>query len=138
MAGDLELSEELLQDFRQSLQAHRISLDFFWGSWSAVQTPGPQSPIKPGSVDVVLTSETIYQAENIPSLLRLLRQWLKWPQALCLIAAKKVYFGLSGGEFCFTDQAERAGGSIEELAAVSAAGVDRTILRLHWDVPLSS
>lgn len=130
---ELELSDELLQHFQQALRDQNITLDFFCGSWDgAVLGQEPSPHLEPRSMDLILTSETIYEASTLPSLLRLLHQLPKWPGSECLVAAKRVYFGLNGGVHLFQAGAEAAGAQIEEVAEVSTAGVERTILKVTW------
>lgn len=83
-------------------------------------------------MDLLLTSETIYEASTLPSLLQLLYQLPKWPGGECLVAAKRVYFGLTGGVHLFKSEAESQQAQVEEVAEVSTAGVERTILKVTW------
>ncbi|GBE89149.1 Histidine protein methyltransferase 1 [Sparassis crispa] len=65
--GELPLTPALTGAFRASLQEHKISLRFFSGSWGTfdLQAAG-------GSYDIILTSETIYRTDSLPSLVDLM------------------------------------------------------------------
>lgn len=65
--SELAITPELKDAFVASLKAHNIVLRFFSGSWNTFnvdQTGGPY--------DIVLTSETIYRTESVPSLIYLM------------------------------------------------------------------
>ena len=61
----IPITADLLAAFRTSLSAHNVALRFFCGSWADFTLPN--------TYDVVLTSETIYRAQSVPALLRILR-----------------------------------------------------------------
>ncbi|WFD23171.1 protein-histidine N-methyltransferase [Malassezia equina] len=75
-------------------------LRFFAGGWDSLELGKP--------ADILLSSETTYSLETIPSLCRAL-QMASWPTkendqegidphtSLCLIASKVLYFGVGGG-----------------------------------------
>ncbi|KDQ63440.1 hypothetical protein JAAARDRAFT_169261 [Jaapia argillacea MUCL 33604] len=106
--SDISLPHTLQSAFLSSLHSHNIQIRFFSGSWSTFHTDR--------KYDVVLTSETIYRAESLPSLVRLLSDACadvksadvgvyvdvemtgsRSNGSLCLVAAKLVYFGVGGG-----------------------------------------
>ncbi|OCH88386.1 hypothetical protein OBBRIDRAFT_758273 [Obba rivulosa] len=120
--GELPISPELVEAFQGSLKQRGIEIHFFCGSWDTfdLQYAG-------GKYNIVLTSETIYRPESLPSLITLMSQaCIGDAQAsgdsideekplevlaserltisersnvhyLCLVAAKLVYFGVGGG-----------------------------------------
>lgn len=127
--GDLPLSPALHAAFLASLEQRRIDLRFFAGSWA-------QFPV-PAAYDLVLSSETIYHAEGLRSLVQLMRAACR-PRAgtsdavagddkmldelareklaiaeqratACLVAAKVLYFGVGGGIADFVGVVERPG-----------------------------
>lgn len=63
--GDIDLTPELKAAFLASLSSLNISLRLFCGSWETFPHASPY--------DIVLTSETIYRPESLPSLVGLLR-----------------------------------------------------------------
>lgn len=67
--GDLPITPELLTAFRKSLAEHDIDLRFFSGSWETFTFDGERR-----KYDLVLTSETIYRIDSLPSLLNLMWQ----------------------------------------------------------------
>ncbi|KAI0084763.1 hypothetical protein BDY19DRAFT_519526 [Irpex rosettiformis] len=68
--GDLPITPSLLSAFRHSLSTHNIELHFFSGSWETfdLERSGGKK------YDIVLTSETIYSLDSLPSLLDLMWQ----------------------------------------------------------------
>ncbi len=96
---------------------------FYAGDWSLLLQ------VMPGNQDVILTSESIYNLDTIPSLL-LLMQKLLAPNGFVLCAAKHMYFGCSGSLQLFKSMATQQGFIIEELF-VHSAGIRREILKLY-------
>lgn len=156
---EVELTPELLAAFTASLSERRISLRFYSGSWEAlaasplsVLAPSSGSPVK---LDVVLTSETIYRTESLPALLNVLHRAStsistsgSGSAALCLVAAKVVYFGVGGGTSEFVRALEAAdtsspassaahghsrGKGRAEVVWEETKGVARRIMQVRWD-----
>lgn len=116
--GDLPITPALTSAFLQSLNDLNIDLRFFSGSWESFNLD-----VTGGPYDIVLTSETIYRTDSLPSLVNLMYRSCKpglmteasledeieeklvisptehfeQEQPLCLVAAKLVYFGVGGG-----------------------------------------
>ncbi|KAF8430878.1 hypothetical protein L210DRAFT_3623553 [Boletus edulis BED1] len=132
---DLELliTPQLLGAFRASLRVHRVHLRFFSGAWDSfdIQRTG-------GPYHLVLTSETIYHTNTLPSLVRVLLDACTGGHAyLCLVAGKTVYFGVGGGvaEFvrCVESTMDERGSSGQvETIWEKATGVSRKVMRLRW------
>ncbi|KAG6840316.1 hypothetical protein C0991_007466 [Blastosporella zonata] len=125
--GDLFLTPELKSAFLASLEAYKIRLRFFSGSWGSF-------PVAP--YDVVLTSETIYRSESLDPLLFLLKgasvdEKEKERRCLCLVAAKVLYFGVGGGVVEFVERVKDQGGTVDTVWEV-AAGVGRRIMSVQW------
>jgi protein-histidine N-methyltransferase len=142
--GEISITPELKSAFLASLREHKITLRFFSGSWESFDVSAAG-----GKYDIVLTSETIYRMDSLPSLIKLLRavcgceeQSLTHlasspPSYLCLVAAKVIYFGVGGGVSEFLDAVYGSGDrrSVKaEPVWESKAGVGRKILKMHWNV----
>ncbi|KAH9932257.1 uncharacterized protein B0H18DRAFT_51803 [Fomitopsis serialis] len=169
--GSLPFSPQLIAAFLASLEEHRISIRFFCGSWEAFDVERAGGPF-----DVVLTSETIYRPESLPALVRVMREACARERAggleeetarmairdgadvgegadavpyLCLVAAKRVYFGVGGGVAEFVkavEQYSRATGTgvassySQEVSARAKVetvwefteGVKRIVMRVLW------
>ncbi|TDL24460.1 hypothetical protein BD410DRAFT_719432, partial [Rickenella mellea] len=71
--GELHVSSDLIASFLASLCEHNVTIRFSSGSWDGfpVILQTEQLDMKP--YDFVLTSETIYRLESLPSLITLLR-----------------------------------------------------------------
>lgn len=66
-AGELPITPALKSAFLASLQEHNIVLRFFSGAWDSFDLSSSG-----GAYNLLLTSETIYRQESLPSLMRLL------------------------------------------------------------------
>ncbi|KAL6074876.1 Histidine protein methyltransferase 1 [Balamuthia mandrillaris] len=64
---------------------------FFAGDWQLLETM-----IEKQSYDMILTSETIYNTQNLAKLYSLIKHALK-PSGVCFAAAKTYYFAVGGG-----------------------------------------
>ena len=134
------ITPELKSAFLLSLHERNISLRFFSGSWDSFNVSATG-----GKYDIVLTSETIYRTEYLPSLIKLLRTacgcgeeypLLDAPSYLCIVAAKVIYFGVGGGVAELLNAVHGSGdhdGAKAELVWESKTGVARQILRMYFD-----
>lgn len=91
-----------------------------------------------GPYQLVLTSETIYHPNSLPSLVRVMQDACSGGDThLCLVAGKTVYFGVGGGitEFvqCVESTADGRGnkGRVETIWE-KATGVSRKVMRVRW------
>lgn len=123
---EIELADDFVQAFRQFLERHNIELKFFGGSWQTFQ------PTE--HYNVVLTSETVYDVENLPHLVKLLKT-ASHPEPksgdLTLIACKRVYFGVGGGEVAFKSAVDDLDGTVENIWT-GGSGVERTVMHARW------
>lgn len=71
MESNLELTDEVIQGFQEQLKLHNIQLKFSCGDWSGFAEVLQANTDTP--YDLVLTAETIYRLESVPSLLRVLK-----------------------------------------------------------------
>jgi protein-histidine N-methyltransferase len=153
--SDLDLDDETLDAFFHRLEEHDIELQFSSGDWSGLAEDVEQ---RKDSYDLILTAETIYRPDSVPSLLQLLRAaaqvsvaesedvvseqgdeivsknsyvHLNKNECLTLIAAKVIYFGVGGDLHAFEAKVTDAGGKLEVVKAWNA-GVGRKVLQLRW------
>ncbi|KAJ2779176.1 hypothetical protein H4R18_004155 [Coemansia javaensis] len=88
--------------------------------------------------DLVLTSETIYDTSSYPRLHGLLECALARPGApgarrpMALVAAKSVYFGLTGSVLSFEQYVRSRGAFDIERVWASGGSMGREILRMTW------
>ncbi|KAI5117754.1 hypothetical protein M0805_000598 [Coniferiporia weirii] len=144
--GDMQITEALLTSFQLSLEEQHITIHFVAGSWQALMEGTTTLFTRP--FDVTLTSETIYQVSNLPSLIDLLKQTTRSSKdedlhllaenlaitersPMCLVAAKVLYFGVGGGILDFEHAVIRRGGRINPILQ-RKAGVGRKVLRVEW------
>ena len=157
--GTLPLSPELVAAFLASLKERRITIRLFSGSWE-----GFNATCAGGPFDVVLTSETIYRPESLRALVKVMRDACTVPGSLeekaaqikigdanreqaggdgpylCLVAAKRVYFGVGGGVAEFIKAVEEgegtsvtgSAGSKVEMIWERTEGVKRIVMRVTW------
>ncbi|KAG1900393.1 uncharacterized protein F5891DRAFT_1033847 [Suillus fuscotomentosus] len=132
---ELDISESLRDAFHQSLMTYGINLRFFSGSWDTFDLQKSC-----GSYNLVLTSETIYRMESLPSLTAIMRGACKaeGPKGvndyLCLVAAKVLYFGVGGGvtEFVRCVQGSDEGGTVKTVWE-KTQGVERRVMSIRWN-----
>lgn len=161
--GTLPFSQELVAAFLASLGEHHITIRLFSGSWEAFDVARAGGPF-----DVVLTSETIYRPESLPALVRVMRDACGGVSGLvgsleektarmeisdanredadgcapylCLVAAKRVYFGVGGGVAEFIKAVEEGEGAPRKESASAKVetiwelteGVKRIVMRVTW------
>lgn len=149
--GDVELSDEIIDEFLDSLEKFGITLQFYSGYWESLSSVNAfNSQTLP---DIILTSETIYSMNTLPTLVDTLEEAcngsledglsktdlksdngnkIKFSQdKLCLVAAKVMYFGVGGGVYAFEQELKRRR-AIAEPIWKSDQGVARVILQIHW------
>lgn len=89
----------------------------------------------------MLTSETVYELDNLEHLTDLLDRCASangrvQEQQKTLVACKRVYFGVGGGEVAFKhSMAKRS--SVSRVVNIwnSGAGVERTVMEVKWAPP---
>jgi protein-histidine N-methyltransferase len=154
-SGELNIAPALVDAFLEALSEHAIVLKFYAGPWEAFDV------VKlGGAFDLILTSETIYRLESLPSLITLLRACYgpKKPEhdpdtdrdtredltsssaltvrisRMCLVAAKVLYFGVGGGISDFSCAVEEHhGGKVETAWESNKPGVGRKIMSISWE-----
>ncbi|KAI5477200.1 calcium-transporting ATPase [Pseudohyphozyma bogoriensis] len=129
--GDVEVNPEFLDSFESMLKRENIELKFFEGDWSGMKVDVDDR------FDLVLTSETIYSIPSLPPLLNLLNSACIPETTTCLVACKRIYFGVGGGEHEFRRRAEEMGAGIETAWGEGVGegrdtGVGRVVMSVKW------
>jgi protein-histidine N-methyltransferase len=138
--GGLTVTRGLLDAFTASLDAHKVRLCFFAGSWASLREKLAHQGKPP--YDIVLASETIYRPQSLDAFLGVLRTTTATPAAvavsdevvqppLCLIAAKVLYFGVGGGVQGFVRAVEGENGTLRTVWE-HREGVGRIIIQVEW------
>jgi protein-histidine N-methyltransferase len=138
--GELELTSEVLEAFRRSLDLNCITLSFLSGAWSTdfvdlLYRSGIPTSLPETTKALVLGSETIYSpfalesfSKTLLSILHRERQERPSGNARALIAAKRLYFGVGGSLDDFVDRMRGLGAAIgvllEETQGVRRGVVD--------------
>ena len=129
-------SKVVLQDFNKDVieeltipnvmlnQVHSENVIYSADSWDKIPSTFPAQ-----SFDVVLAAETIYRKEDLPSFIAAFTHLVK-PTGIVVVAAKRMYFGLSGSVF---DLIELVKGQytheLKEYTGTSAYSHDVIILK---------
>jgi protein-histidine N-methyltransferase len=125
--GELELTPEVLEAFRQSLSSSRITLSFLSGAWSPefvdlLYRSGVPAGLPDNTKTLLLGSETIYSpfalesfSSTLLSILQRERRERSSGDARALIAAKRLYFGVGGSLDDFVDKMRGLGASVTTL-----------------------
>lgn len=76
LENNLELTEEIVQGFKNRLRDANIKLSFSYGDWSgfAQTLQGVAEEAEKAGYDLVLTAETIYRLDSVPSLIQVLKR----------------------------------------------------------------
>lgn len=136
---ELDITPELVDDFKQDLAQRGISIDFISGGWSPEFVDLVFSnPSSENCKTLVLASETIYSpgtltafSETLLALLR--RSSTPAAKTRALVAAKKVYFGVGGGVDEFLAVLKTVCGDeldVQEKLDVQSEGVGRVVLEV--------
>jgi len=155
--GELAITPSLKKAFLATLQAHGLVIRFFAGSWDSFDLTQTG-----GKYDVVLTSETIYQTDNLQSLVNLLARACGHggseldhvdqaesnssldssttlaSHCLCLVAAKVLYFGVGGSVSEFVRVVEKTGSETGKMRGKvenvweRKIGVGRKVMKVIW------
>ncbi|PFH48079.1 hypothetical protein AMATHDRAFT_49792 [Amanita thiersii Skay4041] len=134
---EVNITPELKQAFLSALQERNISLCFFSGSWNQFNLEHVLDNAEKRTYDVVITSETIYRTESLPSLINLLKlscigSNLTQTPYVCLVAAKVLYFGVGGGVNDFIQASKEQIGTSVETVWEHKEGIARKVLRIIW------
>jgi protein-histidine N-methyltransferase len=125
--GELDLTPEVLEAFKESLASNRITLSFLSGAWSPefvdLLSRSGVSPSLPATTKtLVLGSETIYSpfalesfSTTLLSILERERRERPNGSARALIAAKRLYFGVGGSLDDFVDKMRGLGAAVRTL-----------------------
>ncbi|KAF2767000.1 hypothetical protein EJ03DRAFT_297336 [Teratosphaeria nubilosa] len=94
--SEIEITPDLIQNFKSSLQSHSITIRFLSGPWcSALADLIPASAPEMGTV--ILAAETIYSPESTKAFVELVCRLLKRVKmSKAMVAAKRMYFGVGG------------------------------------------
>lgn len=125
--GEVEITDELINEFTVDVENKNIEINFISGAWSSQFV----KLLQPTNYDLVLASETIYSLETIgtftDTMINCLDTSKKSPTAL--IAAKKIYFGVGGGIPEFQSELKKRNITWESVYE-DKHGVGRAVLRI--------
>lgn len=148
--GELELTSELVEEFKSSMKSREITLNFYSGSWETLHEVGTFDH-GGKDINIVLTSETIYSMDSLPALVDALglacsgsiesslQQTTLTDEEdskgkvkdLCLVAAKVLYFGVGGGVNALEAELSQRQATSKTVWK-SDRGVARVVLQIHF------
>ena len=135
--GELELVPGVIGAFQEFLQQRSIDMTFLSGAWSQefVDLLYSCNPLESPLKSIILGAETIYSpfalqafTETVFSIFERERA----NDAVALVGAKKLYFGVGGSLDDFVEEATRRGGTITSLRE-EADGIRRGVVRCIVD-----
>uniref|UniRef100_A0A0E0M0B2 protein-histidine N-methyltransferase n=1 Tax=Oryza punctata TaxID=4537 RepID=A0A0E0M0B2_ORYPU len=111
------------------------SVGFFAGDWSEIDnlllrgdadldksTNSNENDKVYNGYDIILMAETVYAVSSLPSLYRLIKKCLRYPEGIVYMASKKHYFGVGGGTRQFVRLVKEDGAMQSDLLAEVADG----------------
>lgn len=119
--GEVEITQDLVQEMRKDLECRGISVAFVRGAWSSHFS----ELVGRHSFDLLLASETIYSLDTIGVFTKVLKDVLS-PSGRALVAAKKVYFGVGGSVVEFQRRLELL--NMQHRPLLTAGEVGRVVL----------
>ncbi|EKV10261.1 Histidine protein methyltransferase 1 [Penicillium digitatum] len=135
---ELDITPELVQEFKNDLAQRGISVEFVSGAWSSEFVDLVFSSGDGARKTLVLASETIYSpaslaafSETLFALLR--RSNTASARSRALVAAKKVYFGVGGGIDEFLAVLHNVCASeldVQQKLNIQSEGVGRVVLEV--------
>ncbi|CAG8904069.1 unnamed protein product [Penicillium egyptiacum] len=135
---ELDITPELVQEFKDDLVQRGISVDFVSGAWSPEFVDLVFSSGDGARSTLVLASETIYSPASLAAFSETLLALLRRSNAVlvksrALVAAKKVYFGVGGGVDEFLAVLGNVCGNelgVQQKLNVQSEGVGRVVLEV--------
>lgn len=109
--NELLLTPQLLGVFQAELQQRKVDISFISGTWGRKFNQLLAGHLQPRSGTLILTSETIYQPENLPIVAETLLDLFKaqqYQRIRSLVAAKDIYFGVGGSVVDFENYLTKA------------------------------
>lgn len=124
--GDLEITTELIQAFKEDLVACGISLTLISGPWGSPDFHrGLSNSLTSTEPLLALAAETIYSPASLSGFCEVLQALLKHvPSSRAYVAAKRIYFGVGGGVHAFLETMASHGGHVSELADTGIRACD--------------
>lgn len=141
--GELEINDHVTESFKAFLTSCNISLSFVSGGWSRefVDLVYTASPALSGNCaprrTLVMGAETIYSpfaltsfTETLLSILTKERNGQPSRQAVAIIAAKRLYFGVGGSLDDFVDKIRDLGTTVT-MVREETEGVRRGVVKCN-------
>lgn len=145
LEGELEITEHVLGSFKAFLDSSKISLCFISGGWSPefvdlINTSSAAVPSGTGGdatsqKTLIMGAETIYSpfalnsfTDTLLSVLSQERDAQPSRQAVAIVAAKRLYFGVGGSLDDFVDKIRNLGAAVS-MVREETEGVRRGVVK---------
>jgi len=134
--GDLEVTPELVADFKNVLKRKNITLNLISGPWSPeIATLIPDSVPEMGTL--VLAAETIYSPQSTQAFVELVVQLMRRiKMAKAIVAAKRMYFGVGGSVDSLKEACAEKGAVAYEVENSGVRGMDAGVGRALLEVQM--
>lgn len=144
--GELEINEHVVESFKVFLASFNVSVSFVSGGWSpdfvnliygeSISTTNSNDDGATGQT-LIMGAETIYSpfaltsfTETLLSMLQRERNGLPVRQAVAVVAAKRLYFGVGGSLDDFVDKI-RGHGAAVSMMREETEGVRRGVVKCN-------
>lgn len=137
--GELEITEHVVAAFKDFLDSSNISLCFISGGWSPefvdLLNSSASGDVASPQKTLVMGAETIYSpfalnlfSETLLSILKQEKDAQPSRQAVAIVAAKRLYFGVGGSLDDFVDRIRNLGATVN-LMREETEGVRRGVVK---------
>lgn len=125
----IQITESLIENFKQDLQANNIDITILAGAWSRAFLDKVVASNVP---TIVLTSETIYSPEVFPTLAEIIVELLSEnANNKALVAAKDIYFGVGGSVVEFLKYLDTKRNHVRyTVQQINSKGLNRSIISI--------
>ncbi|KAJ4403359.1 hypothetical protein N0V91_006590 [Didymella pomorum] len=132
--GDLYLTPEILNAFREQLKSSGIEINLLSGSWMPTEKFLELVPSTPDLNTFILGSETIYSPASLTAFAETIVALMKRVKTgKAVVAAKQVYFGVGGSVDAFRQECSERGAVAYEMEfeGLESGGVRRCLLEVQ-------
>ncbi|KAF3002611.1 hypothetical protein E8E13_008732 [Curvularia kusanoi] len=132
--GDLYLTPQILEAFKERLVSVGVTLNLLSGSWTPVERFLELVPSTPELDTFVLGSETIYSPASLSAFAETIVALMgRVKTGKTVVAAKRVYFGVGGSVDAFREECANRGAVAYEMEfeGLETGGVRRCLLEVQ-------
>lgn len=139
-SGDLEVTPELIADFRTSLDSAKIDISLLSGPWSSDLLGMLKQHITHEHNVLILAAETIYSPASTEAFVDLVTQLLARnthpSSSRAIVAAKRMYFGIGGSIDGLCRSCKARGAATHDLLDTGITGMVQGIGRALVEITM--